>query len=144
MTSTADLVTELNEDECWSLLSGVALGRYVTSLVGKLEIFPVNFVVQRRTVLFRTAEGTKLFSAVAHNQVVFEADEHNVAEGWSVVMRGTARVLYSSAELDEAERAGLYPWTATEKLRFVRITPDEISGRRFVFGPEPDRGSVHG
>jgi uncharacterized protein len=144
MTSTTDLVTKLNEDECWSLLSGVALGRYVTNLVGKLEIFPVNFVVQRRTVLIRTAEGTKLFSAVAHNQVVFEADEHNVAEGWSVVVRGTARVLYSSAEIDEAERAGLYPWTATEKLRFVRITPAEITGRRFVFGPEPDRGSIHG
>jgi len=57
---------------------------------------------------------------------------------------GSGWVLYSSAEIDEAERAGLYPWTATEKLRFVRITPAEITGRRFVFGPEPDRGSIHG
>ena len=59
-------------------------------------------------------------------------------------MRGTARVLYGSTELDEAERAGLHPWIATEKLRFVRIRPTEISGRRFIFGLEPDRGWVHG
>ena len=35
-------------------------------------------------------------------------------------------------------------WTATEKLRFVRVTPTAITGRRFVFGPEPDRGTVPG
>jgi len=144
MTSTPDSVTLLSEDDSWKLLSSVALGRYVTTLAGRQEIFPVNFVVQRHTVLFRTAEGTKLFSALANNQVLFEADDHNVAEGWSVIVRGTARIMYGSAEIDEAERAGLYPWTATEKLRFVRITPREISGRRFAFGPEPDRGTVHG
>ena len=38
------------------------------------EIFPVNFVVQRRTVLLRTAEGTKLVSAAINNHLVFEAD----------------------------------------------------------------------
>ena len=41
----------LSESECWSLLSGMALGRLVTSVEGQPEIFPVNFVVQRRTVL---------------------------------------------------------------------------------------------
>jgi len=143
--STSEPITVLSEDESWNLLSSVALGRYVTSLgSGRLEIFPVNFVVQKRTVLFRTAEGTKLFGAVAHNQVLFEADNHKVDGGWSVIVRGTARVLYGSTELDEAERAGLHPWTATEKLRFVRIRPTEITGRRFVFGLEPDRGWVHG
>jgi nitroimidazol reductase NimA-like FMN-containing flavoprotein (pyridoxamine 5'-phosphate oxidase superfamily) len=145
MSSTSEPVAVLSEDESWNLLSSVALGRYVTSLgSGRLEIFPVNFVVQNRTVLFRTAEGTKLFGAVAHNQVLFEADNHKVDGGWSVIVRGTARVLYGSTELDEAERAGLHPWIATEKLRFVRIRPTEITGRRFVFGLEPDRSWVHG
>jgi len=145
MSSTSEPITVLNENESWNLLSSVALGRYVTSLgSGRLEIFPVNYVVQKRTVLFRTAEGTKLFGAMTHNQVLFEADNNNVDGGWSVIVRGTARVLYGSTELDEAERAGLHPWIATEKLRFVRIRPTEISGRRFVFGLEPDRGWVHG
>jgi len=39
-------------------------------------------------VLFRTAEGTKLVSAAINNQVLLEADEHNVAEGWSVIVQG--------------------------------------------------------
>ena len=45
-------------------------------------------------------------------------------------------------EIAEAERAGLYPWVATRKLRFVRITPDTLTGRRFVFGPEPDHTAL--
>ena len=46
-----------------SVSGSVALGRLVTSVDGQPEIFPVNFVVQHRSVLFRTAEGTKLAEA---------------------------------------------------------------------------------
>ena len=70
--------------------------------------------MRHRTLLFRTAEGTKLLSAIMNNQVLFEADDHNVAEAWSVVVRS------------------------------VRVTPTDISGRRFIFGPEPDHGGVAG
>jgi uncharacterized protein len=133
-----DPVTILSEDESWSRLGGVALGRLVTTFAGEPEIFPVNYVVQDRTVLFRTAEGTKLFSAVASNTVVFEADDHDVAEGWSVIVRGRAKVLRTDAEIEKAERAQLIPWTATLKIHYVRLTPSEITGRRFRFGPEPD------
>ncbi|NVN52343.1 pyridoxamine 5'-phosphate oxidase family protein [Mycolicibacterium hippocampi] len=130
-------VTALTEDESWSLLAGVSLGRLVTTVGGWTEIFPVNFVVQHKTLLFRTAEGTKLLTAVLNEHVVFEADDHDVREGWSVVVRGTAQLLSTSADIDDAHCAGLYPWVATEKLRFVRITPETLTGRRFVFGPEP-------
>lgn len=143
-TPEANPVTVLTEDQSWDLLSGAALGRLVTTLEGEAEIFPVNFVVQNRTILLRTAEGTKLFSAVMNDRVVFEADDHNVAEGWSVIVRGRAAVLYGTDEIAEADRAGLYPWVATVKLRYIRITPTEISGRRFLFGPEPDTVLVPG
>lgn len=140
MTVEQPPVTVLTEDECWQHLSGVYLGRLVTSIGDQLEIFPVNFVTQHRTVLFRTAEGTKLFATVMDERVLFEADDHNVAEGWSVIVRGTAKILNSAQDIHEAERAQLLPWVATQKLRFVRITPIELSGRRFRFGPEPDGG----
>jgi nitroimidazol reductase NimA-like FMN-containing flavoprotein (pyridoxamine 5'-phosphate oxidase superfamily) len=55
-------ITSLSESESWNLLAGVALGRLVTSVDDQPEVFPVNFVVQNRTVLFRTGEGTKLVS----------------------------------------------------------------------------------
>ncbi|OMC44447.1 pyridoxamine 5'-phosphate oxidase [Mycobacterium sp. IS-2888] len=135
---TDEPVTILSEDESWRRLGGVALGRLVTSFAGEPEIFPVNFVAQGRTVLFRTSEGTKLFSAVANSVVLFEADDHNVAEGWSVIVRGRAKVLRTDAEIEEAERAQLLPWTAIPKVHYVRVTPSEITGRHFRFGPEPD------
>ena len=57
-TEAAGPVTVLSDDESWDLISGVHLGRLVTVLEGRPEIFPVNFVVQRRAILFRSAEGT--------------------------------------------------------------------------------------
>jgi nitroimidazol reductase NimA-like FMN-containing flavoprotein (pyridoxamine 5'-phosphate oxidase superfamily) len=135
-------VTVLSEHESWSLLSSVALGRLVTNVGGQPEIFPVNFVTQRPTVLFRTAEGTKLLGAVMNNQVAFEADDHNVAEGWSVIVKGSAHILSTTAEIEKAERAQLLPWIATLKLHYVRIIASQITGRRFKFGAEPDPGST--
>ncbi len=144
MTADEGPVTVLSEQQAWELLSSASLGRLVTSFGGQLEIFPVNFVVQRDTVLFRTAEGTKLFTTVMSDKVLFEADEHTAGGGWSVIVRGTASVLTSSQDIHDAENAGLMPWVATEKLRFVRIAASEISGRSFRFGPEPDRGTYAG
>ncbi len=139
MAVSEDPVTILSEDESWELLSSVAVGRLVTCAGSHPEIFPVNFVVQRPTVLFRTAEGTKLSSAVVNKHVAFEADDYSRDEGWSVILQGTAEVLSTSAEIEEADRAGLRPWVATLKLRYVRIHATTVSGRRFRFGPEPDR-----
>ena len=100
----------LSESESWRLLSGMALGRLVTSVEGQPEIFPVNFVVQRRTVLFRTAEGAKLFTVVMNSRVAFEADDHNASEGWSVIVKGRARrCCNTDAEIQEAERARCCP-----------------------------------
>jgi uncharacterized protein len=135
-------VTILGEDESWELLASVTLGRLVVCVSSLPEIFPVNFVVQRPAVLFRTAEGTKLLSVVINKHVVFEADGHSLDEGWSVIVQGTAEVLSTSAEIDKADRAGLRPWVATLKLRYVRIHASTISGRRFRFGAEPDREST--
>jgi uncharacterized protein len=124
--------------ECWDLLAGMTLGRLVTSVDGQPEIFPVNYAVQRRTVLFRTAEGTKLVSTVINNRVLFEVDDHNVAEGWSVIVKGTARSLRTDEEIEDAERAQVLPWTASEKSHYVRIIPETVTGRRFRFGVPVD------
>jgi uncharacterized protein len=135
-------ITILSASESWDLLASASLGRLVTSVDGLPEIFPVNFVVQRHTVLFRTAEGTKLVSAAINNHVLFEADDHGASEGWSVILKGTARMLRTNEELEDAERAQLLPWTATLKQHYVRVQPVSISGRRFRFGREPSREST--
>jgi uncharacterized protein len=139
MPTPTQPISILPESECWKLMSSASLGRLVTSVDGQPEIFPVNFVVQHRTVLFRTAEGTKLSSSVINNNVLFEADDHNAVEGWSVVIRGLARTLRADEDIDVADKAQLLPWTATVKPHYVRIRPLRVTGRRFVFGSEPDR-----
>jgi nitroimidazol reductase NimA-like FMN-containing flavoprotein (pyridoxamine 5'-phosphate oxidase superfamily) len=135
-------VTVLTEDECWNLLSTTSIGRLVTVLGGRPEIFPVNFVTQRRTLLFRTAQGTKLYSAAMSDEVAFEADDHTGVEGWSVIVRGRAHLLSARDEILDAQDAQLLPWTATLKPHFVRVISLEITGRRFKFGPEPGRQST--
>jgi nitroimidazol reductase NimA-like FMN-containing flavoprotein (pyridoxamine 5'-phosphate oxidase superfamily) len=139
MTKDSEPISILSQTECWNLVSSRALGRLVTSVDGQPEIFPVNFVVQHRTILVRTAEGTKLVSAAINNNVLFEVDDHNVVGGWSVIIKGMARTLRTDEEIDEAEQGELLPWTATVKQHFVRIRPMSVTGRRFSFGSEPDR-----
>jgi hypothetical protein len=74
--------------------------------------------------------------------VLFEADDRDVAEGWSVIVKGFARTLRTDDEIRHRERAQLLPWTATLKHHYVRVIPTSIAGRRFRFGPEPDREST--
>ncbi len=140
--TTTDPVAVLSASESWNLLSGVALGRLVTSVDGQPEIFPINFVVQDRTLLFRTAEGTKLVSSAINNRVLFEADDHGASEGWSVIVKGTARMLRTNEEIQRADNAELLPWTATLKQHYVRVLPTSVTGRRFQFGPAPEREST--
>ena len=139
MSVIDDGVKILPVSECWELLAGATLGRLVTSVSGEPEIFPVNYAVQRRTLLFRTAEGTKLVSTAINRHVLFEVDDHNVAEGWSVIVKGTARSLRTYEEIEEAERAQVLPWTASEKSHYVRIIPETVTGRRFRFGAPLER-----
>jgi nitroimidazol reductase NimA-like FMN-containing flavoprotein (pyridoxamine 5'-phosphate oxidase superfamily) len=139
MSLASEPVTVLSEDECWFLLASRTLGRLGTVVAGQPEIFPVNFVVQRRTVLFRTSDGRKLLSAVMDDRVAFEVDDHDFEEGWSVVVKGRADVMSNSADLEEAERAQLLTWTPNVKQHYVRIAAAEITGRRFRFGTEPER-----
>ena len=146
MSADNAAVTLLSEDECWSLLSSLSLGRLVTILGGKPEIFPVNFATRHRTVLFRTAQGTKLYSAVMGDSVAFEADYHDPALtwGWSVIIKGRAHLLSANADILDAEEAPLRSWIATVKPIYVWVIAVEITGRRFKFGPEPDHETIIG
>ena len=136
--------TVLGEDECWRLLATAEVGRLAVAVGDAPEIFPVNFVVDNRTVLFRTAEGTKLaaLTAAIGRRVAFEIDGYEAATGeaWSVVVHGMAEVLDRLNDVYAAQELPLFPWDATPKPVFVRIRPRAVTGRRFVAirGPRED------
>ena len=123
----------LDPDECWSLLRGSVVGRVAISIANRPDIFPINYVVDHGTVVFRTAEGTKLAGAVLGTGVAFEVDglDTQVNEAWSVVVKGRATEIKALHELFDAADLPLFPWLASPKHRFVRIVPEEVTGRRF-------------
>ncbi|QEE61175.1 pyridoxamine 5'-phosphate oxidase family protein [Salinibacterium sp. dk2585] len=132
-------ITSLSDDECWGLLPTSQLGRLAVSVGGSPDIFPVNYVVDGRSVVFRTAEGTKLLELTINSNVAFEADGWDELTAWSVVVRGTARQLERQRDILRADELPLRPWTPTLKYIYVRISPEVVTGRRIVRGEEPER-----
>ena len=60
LTTRDDTTEVLGEPACWELLEGASVGRLAVDVAGQPDIFPVNFVVDRGSIVFRTAAGTKL------------------------------------------------------------------------------------
>lgn len=133
------LVIHLENREMWALLSATPMGRLAVAAAGELDIFPVNYVVDDETLLFRTAAGTKLLGLTARAAVAFEIDGYDDANAWSVVVKGIAARLDHQAEIDRADTLPLAPWIPTLKFTYVRVTPTSLSGRSFRRGPEPER-----
>ena len=141
-TETPDPLHVLTDDECWTRVSSQDLGRLVTHVGDVLDIFPVNYVVDNGTIVFRTAEGSKLVELTVNDDVLFEVDDHTDEDAWSVVVRGHAHRLETSEEVAEADRLPLRPWLPTLKYNFVRIEPTTLSGRAFHRAPEPERYGI--
>ena len=135
MDADSDPISVLDRHESWKLLKGQTLGRLAVSVTGQPDIFPVNFRADDTSILFRPAPGSKLLEVTINDRVAFETDGYDIDEAWSVVVKGTARVLEGQAEIFAAEDLGLRSWVPTVKPVFVRILPTEVSGRRFQFGP---------
>ena len=132
-------ILNLDDDQSWKLMEGTKHGRLVVTVAGEPDIFPVNYAVSGRMLYIRTAPGNKLAELTINSKVLFETDGILSDEAWSVVLRGTARVLEQSAEIAAADALGLKPWVPTLKDFYVQIEPTSLSGRHFQFGEHPER-----
>ena len=132
-------VLELNEEQSWKLLDATQHGRLVVSVAGEPDIFPVNYLASDRKVYLRTAPGNKLAQLTINSRVLLETDGVLSDEAWSVILRGTARVLTTSSELAAVEALGLKTWVPTLKDFYVEIEPTSVSGRHFQLGEQPER-----
>ena len=77
MTNASEQMEVLDEAMCTELLQSVQVGRLAVSIMNVPDIFPINYVVDRGTIVFRTAEGTKLAAAVLGKGVAFEIDGYD-------------------------------------------------------------------
>jgi uncharacterized protein len=128
----------LSVHDCWECLRSASVGRLAVVVDGVPEIFPVNYLPEDGTVTFRTGPGTKIDAMAAGGVVALEADGLNVygTIAWSVVLKGQTEII-DMAGVDEALDAGPSPWEEGAKDLVVRITPEEITGRRFVVTSAP-------
>lgn len=142
--SVSETMRVLSEADCLALLQVTEVGRLAIAINNTPDIFPLNFVVDHGTIVFRTAEGTKLAGAVLGKSVAFEVDGSNDVTGvaWSVVVKGRAIEIDNMYELFDALDLPLYPWHTAPKHRFVRIRPSEITGRQFHLAYSPT-GNEH-
>jgi nitroimidazol reductase NimA-like FMN-containing flavoprotein (pyridoxamine 5'-phosphate oxidase superfamily) len=133
MATTNDMVwiDDLDEEVCWRLVNRAVVGRVGFVLDGAPVILPVNFDLDGRTIVIRTAQ-TSLLEAVAGGAAVaFEIDhsDETAETGWSVLVSGVGEEVTASAERSQLESLPLHPWAPGERDRWIRIRATAITGR---------------
>jgi len=122
----------LSREECEELLAQYDIGRIGFDDNGVTIILPVNYTFVAGSVLFRTAPGSKLDLAAAGGRASFEIDDWDteIRSGWSVLVKGRAQEMTDAWLITLAERFDVEPWAdKIPRERWVRIEPDEITGR---------------
>jgi uncharacterized protein len=135
----------LSPESCWDLLKTTPVGRIAVMVDGAPEVYPVNFVVDDRSVAFRTAPGTKLSGLDLFPTTCFEADviDPESHAGWSVMVKGRAAEVVRSDERSRLAARPLTLWTAGVKDHWVRIRPTQVTGRRIHTIAEHDGEKTH-
>jgi nitroimidazol reductase NimA-like FMN-containing flavoprotein (pyridoxamine 5'-phosphate oxidase superfamily) len=130
----------IGEQQCLDLLKQVEYGRLaVVTADGRPEIFPVNFVLHGRTVVFTTGSAVmQAWAPLGH--VAFEADhiDHSTHQGWDVVVTGEGADITDSRDfLALAARSyAIKSWAPGPKDHWVSILNPHFSGRR-LYTPVP-------
>ncbi|HTW03769.1 MAG TPA: pyridoxamine 5'-phosphate oxidase family protein [Streptosporangiaceae bacterium] len=122
----------LSHAECHRLLAPRGIGRIAFTAASGLMVLPVNYIVAGGTIVIRTGVGS-VIAGNADGPVSFEADHFDLelGQGWSVLVLGHAHRVEQPGELRRLrEEFDLRPWPAGEHDLFVRIVPDQLTGRR--------------
>jgi nitroimidazol reductase NimA-like FMN-containing flavoprotein (pyridoxamine 5'-phosphate oxidase superfamily) len=126
---------ELAERECVELLATQVVGRVAVVVDGRASVFPVNYVLDRRHIVFRTDEGIKLAAARAGSMVTFEVDRSDPMyhTGWSVMATGQLEEVTDPEDLGRVRGLPVRAWGRSGQ-HWVRMPIASISGRR-ITGP---------
>jgi uncharacterized protein len=121
----------LSPYECWQLVEEpVGIARVVWTHDGAAAVVPVNYTVADGSLWFQTSPGSRLARECQGHQVLVEIDSLDAVtqSGWSVIVTGVAQ----NVEPDEVPDilGGLQVWPRGPHTLFVRVEPDEITGRR--------------
>jgi nucleotide-binding universal stress UspA family protein/nitroimidazol reductase NimA-like FMN-containing flavoprotein (pyridoxamine 5'-phosphate oxidase superfamily) len=137
-SETAALI-DIPEDECLALLASQRVGRLVVVRGGDPEAYPVNYVLDGRTVALRTDPGLLLdWATLGH--VAFEVDrvDEEVHEGWSVVVHGIGQDVTDAMDRwsERVRSRDVVPWAGGERRHWIAIARPRFTGRRIVHQPQ--------
>lgn len=135
----------LSEAICWERLRRTSIGRLGVNHDDRPAIYPINYLVDGESIVFRTRPDSKIGNAPLLERVAFEIDGFEPAQGdaWSVLIKGFARFVDGEQEIENADKLPLYPWVDADRSAWVRIIPVEITGRRFhIVGGTVTDGSI--
>lgn len=139
MDTNDDVLVRLTPEQCLERLATHVVGRVVTRVGEIVDIFPINYALDGGDIILRTAEGTKLTEMLIGGEVLFEVDEFDDEQAWSVVVRGSAQLLEKEADIAAADALPLKPMAPTMKRNYVRIVAHSMTGRAFARSEEPSR-----
>lgn len=127
-------VRRMSDDECWDFVALHQLGRVAIVQMGHPMIFPVNYALDERSVVFRSSRGAKLTAGGIGQRAAFEVDEASprFETGASVVIHGTILEVTDRAERTRLEHLDIRPWASGERDHFLRVEMSWISGRELV------------
>ena len=123
----------LDRETCFELLTHHRfVGRLAIVVNGRPLVLPVNYLFEDDSIVFSTASGTKLHAVVGGADVAFEVDDSVPLHrsGWSVLVQGRAEAITDPEHLARLRSGRLRPWAKGARAHWVRISVDEISGRR--------------
>lgn len=128
-------IEELSTSRCWTFLRQANVGRIALHGSGDdIEVFPVNYVVDRGSIVFTTAAGTKAELVRSSRRAAFEVDDFgsHVRVAWSIVVKGTPAVVRRLDDVVDAFDLEVPSYQSAPKPLVVRFVPDSITGRRFT------------
>lgn len=129
--TTQPALVALSPYECWQLVEQpIPIARVVWTDGSSASIVPVNYTVADGALWFQSTPGSRLARECDGRQVLVEIDSVDTAtrSGWSVIVTGVA----TNVEADDVPNflGELEVWPRGPRTRFVRVQPDEITGRR--------------
>jgi nitroimidazol reductase NimA-like FMN-containing flavoprotein (pyridoxamine 5'-phosphate oxidase superfamily) len=121
----------LTSQQCEEHLTAGGIGRIVFSTGSGPVAVPVNFVFPDGAVIFRTDDA---MARTIVGVVAFEVDhiDDAMSGGWSVLVRGHARLIEDADERQAMARLDLEPWAGGARLNLIEIAPFEMTGRVIV------------
>ncbi|WP_424887133.1 pyridoxamine 5'-phosphate oxidase family protein [Streptomyces sp. XH2] len=125
------LLAHLSEDDCWQRLGTHGIGRVGLTSGPAPVVLPVNFLVDGRTIVYRTEAGGAA-AAADGEQLAFEADhiDAQVSRGWSVLITGAAEHITDPGTVEAlATRPGAEPWAGGRRDLWIRVRPGQVTGR---------------